>query len=374
MTRRSMRRASVVCAAAALFASATPAVSAHADPTRPPVAEAWQQSTSARLRTDGSLSDVVAVSATEVWAVGQQEIWDVWQNRGVITRWDGKAWTQVPIRNDATGAGHLRSVAAAGPGQMWTVGDGHDGQPYIARGDANGFDRVTVDELRSGDWLGGVAAAQGKVVAVGSREGKPLVVARDGGSWTLTPMKNRGVLYGVALSAKGDGWAVGDTAGQPLVMRLSSGEWKRVSLPSVPGGYLRDIHVDSPRRALAVGGVFRGPGDVTPLVMAWNGKRWSEVDVPDGDAKLYGVSGDGKGRFWISGADPGRPTEPFLMRFEHGKGKIIRGTAGAKGSTVRLQAVTSVPGTSAVWSVGHIVDSADRYTDVVKRFGGPSDR
>ncbi|SDG84814.1 hypothetical protein SAMN05421505_108237 [Sinosporangium album] len=369
-----MRRASVVCAAAALLASATPAVSAHAEPTNPPVAEAWQQSTSARLRADGSLSDVVALSSTDVWAVGQQEIWDVWQNRGVITRWDGASWSHVPIRNDATGAGHLRSVAAAGPGQMWTVGDGHDGQPYIAKGDAGGFDRVTVDDLRGGDWLGGVTAAQGKVVAVGSRDGKPLVLSGDGASWSLTPMKTKGVLYGVSVSAKGDGWTVGDTGSKPLIMRLSGGTWRSVRVPSIPGGYLRDVYVDSPKRVLAVGGVYRGPDDIAPLVLAWNGRRWSQVRVPDADAHLYGVTGDGKGRFWISGSDPSRPSEAFLMRYEHGKGKIIRGGPVAEGGTLRLQSVTAVPGSSGVWAVGHVVDQADRYTDVVKRFGGPTDR
>lgn len=69
------------------------------------MAEAWQAPVSAGLSSDGSLSDVVGVSAASVWAVGQQSVWDVWQSRGAIIHWDGSSWNEVGIRNDPTGAG-----------------------------------------------------------------------------------------------------------------------------------------------------------------------------------------------------------------------------------------------------------------------------
>jgi hypothetical protein len=350
----------------------TSAAHAHADPTRPPaVAEAWQQSSSARLQGDGSLSDVAGLSATDVWAVGHQNIWDAWKNRGAITHWDGQSWNEVGIRNDDTGAGHLRSIAAAGPADLWTVGAAHDGLPYVAHGDGSIFDRVGVDQLRSGDWLGGVAAVADKVVTVGSRDRRPLVVIRSAGTWRSVPQpKSQGTLYGVALSAKGEGWAVGDGGGRPLIMRSSGSAWKTVTLPRIPGGYLRDVHLDSAKRALAVGGIYRGHGKVSPLVLAWEGKSWSRLPVPDGDASLYGVTGDDKGRFWISGFDPGRPGQAFVLNYD-GKQpmKIIRGDKTAAPRTVRLQAVSYLPGTATVWAVGHVVDRTDAYRDIVERFG-----
>ncbi|MBB5082597.1 hypothetical protein [Nonomuraea endophytica] len=364
MTRRSRRRALSLTAAVCLASSlVVPPGVAHADP-RPATIEAWQQSTSARLDADGSLSDVLALSAGDIWAVGQQAIWDVWKNRGTIRHWNGKAWGEVAIR-DSTGAGNLRSVAAAAPGEVWALGDGHDGLPYLAKGDLAGFDRVQVPGLWSGDWLGGLDARGGKVVAVGRRDKTGLIVTGQGNSWTVQKTKEKGALYAVS-----SGFAVGDTGEQPLIVRQSGGSWKAMPVPSVPGGYLRDIQVDNAKRALAVGGVYHGPGSVEPLVLSWNGKKWTREKLPAIEARLYGVTGDGKGRYWIAGYDAARPTEGFLMRQGKDGFQVIRGGGTLKGrDAVRLQAVTYLPGKGTVWAVGHVVDATDRYTDVVETFG-----
>lgn len=371
MTRRHRRRALSVCAASCLFVLPI-APAAHADP-RPVSIEAWQRSTSASLEADGSLSDVLALSAKDVWAVGQQEIWDSWKNRGTIRHWNGTAWTEVALRG-TTGAGNLRAVSAAAPGQVWAIGDGHDGLPYLARGDQSGFDRVTVppakqpsgvfDGLRVGDWLGGLDARPGKVVAVGSRNGYGLVVTGRGNTWAFQRTSVPGALYAVS-----EGFAVGDSGGKPLIMRQTGTTWKSVPVPDIPGGYLRDVQVDGAKRALAVGGVYRGPGDIEPLVLSWNGKRWHREKLPKSKAMLYGVAGDGKGRYWVSGYDPGLPAEGFLLRLEHDGAQVIRGAAADGRRTVRLQAVTYLPASGSVWAVGHAVDAADQYTDVVETFG-----
>ncbi|GAA3509354.1 hypothetical protein FHR32_005689 [Streptosporangium album] len=368
MTSRLPRRALALCAGGVLLFS-TPVLAAHAEPVRPPVAEAWQAPTSARLSRDGSLSDVAGVSATDVWAVGQQSVWDIWQSRGAITHWDGVSWTEVGIRNDPTGAGLLRSVAAASATEMWAVGEGHDSLPYLARGDGAAFDRVTVEKLRVGDWLGGVAALPGRMAAVGRRDQQPLVVTgTGGGKWKITQLKQDGTLYGVALSAKSDGWAVGDTGDGPLIARLTNGHWKTFPVPDIPGGYLRDIHLDGPKRALAIGGVYDESGSgVTPLVLSWNGKKWHRLNPPRGDVRLYGVTGDRKGHFWISGVDLSRPGEAFLLRYDGHTFTALRGTAGAASRTVRLQSAAYLPGSGTVLTVGHVVDAAGRYTDVIER-------
>ncbi|MFI6794214.1 hypothetical protein [Streptosporangium canum] len=369
MTRRLPRRALALCAGGLLLLSPRlPA--AHAEPASPPAAEAWQAPTSARLSSDGSLSDVAGVSATSVWAVGQQSVWDIWQSRGAITHWDGVTWTEVGIRNDPTGAGLLRSVAAASPAELWAVGEGHDGLPYLARGDGAAFDRVTVESLRVGDWLGGVAAAPSRMVAVGRRDKHPLVVTGTGsGKWKLTQIEGKGTLYGVALAGKSDGWAVGDTGRRPLITRLSGGRWKTFHVPDIPGGYLRDIHLDGPKRALAVGGVYDDSGRAGPLILSWNGKKWSRLTPPGGDVRLYGVTGDRKGRFWISGVDLERPGEAFLLRYDGRTVRPLRGAAAVAPRTIRLQSVAYLPGAGTVVTVGHVVDADGRYTDVIERLG-----
>ncbi|MEV0615966.1 hypothetical protein AB0I81_21810 [Nonomuraea sp. NPDC050404] len=360
MTRRSQRRAlSLILATSVAWTQVTPA--AHADP-RPATVEAWQQSTSVRLQPDGSLSDVLAISPNDVWAVGQQEIWDVWKNRGTIRHWDGGKWAEIGIR-DATAAGNLRGLAAASTSDVWAVGDGHDGLPYLAHGDTGGFDRVRPQGLRAGDWLGGVDAKAGKVVAVGSREKNGLILTGQGNNWTVHETKEKGALYAVA-----GGFAVGDTGTGPLIVHSSGGSWKSMPLPSIPGGYLRDVQVDNSKRALAVGGVYHGPGDIEPLALTWNGKRWRELRLPGSEARLSGVTGDGKGRYWMTGYDPARAAEPFMVRCEKSRCETIRGEAKQGRDSVRLQAVAYLAGKGSVWAVGHAVDTADRYTDVVESF------
>jgi hypothetical protein len=362
MTRRTLRRAlTLILATSVALPAASPA--AHADDPRPAAIDAWQDSTTARLTADGSLSDVLALSSGDVWAVGQQQIWDVWKNRGTIRHWNGERWSEVAIR-DSTGAGNLRAVSAATPGEVWAAGDGHDGLPYLVRGDVNGFDRVRPEGLRSGDWLGGVHAAGGRVVAVGSRDDNGLIVGLHEGEWTFQVTKEEGALYAVAGA-----FAVGDTGTAPLIMHQTGGTWKSMPVPSIPGGYLRDIQVDSGKRALAVGGVYRGPGKVEPLALSWNGKRWRQLPLPVRSVRLYGVTGDGKGHYWISGYDPARAAKPFMLRCEKSSCKVIRGGEVAGRSSVRLQAVTYLAGKQAVWAVGHAVDAKERYTDVVESFG-----
>lgn len=328
--------------------------------------ETAQTASSAKLRADGSLSDVAGLSEKDIWAVGQQDVWDFWQNQGVITHWNGTAWTEVDVRNDTTGAGHLRSIAAASVDELWAVGDGHDGLPYVAKGGTDGFDRVGVPQLRAGDWLGGVTAAFGRVVTVGSREGKTFMAATAGGSWTTT-RGPAGALYGAALSGRADGWAVGDSGSRPLIMRLTATGWKAVRLPEIRGGFLRDVHVEGTKRAIAVGGVYEGGDKIRPLVLLWDGKHWTRAELGDRFAELYGVTGDGDGGFWVSGYDARRPGEAFVLRYDGSGWRDLRGQESAEERTVRLQAVTHVG--KLTMGVGHALDASDRYHDLVETFG-----
>lgn len=385
MTRRLTRRAVPLCVLfagllAGLLPRATSVAHAHAGIVRaqtergPSGNEVAQDagSSTGRLQPDGSLSDVAGLSATDIWAVGQQNAWDFWRNQGIITHWDGSSWREVPIRGDATGAGHLRSVAAASSTEVWAVGDGHDGLPYVAKGTRDGFDRVGVPQLRTGDWLGGLAASSGRVVAVGSRDGKAFLLS-SGGSAKGTAWKTgqgpAGAMYGVALAGRSDGWAVGDSGSGPLAMHLTGSGWKQADLPEIKGGFLRDVYADGRKRAVAVGGVYQRDGGIAPLVLDWDGRHWKRVTPPERRAELYGVTGDGDGAFWISGYDPRHEAEGLLLRYDGSRWTTLRAPATTEERTVRLQAVAHVG--DLTMAVGHSLDDKGRYTDLVERFGPP---
>ncbi|MEN3535667.1 hypothetical protein AAH991_11185 [Microbispora sp. ZYX-F-249] len=385
MTRRLIRRAVPLCVLSAglvagLLPCATPVAHAYtgivrAQAERGPSGDELAQgagSSTGRLQADGSLSDIAGLSAKDIWAVGQQNAWDLWRNQGIITHWDGSSWSEVPIRGDATGAGHLRSVAAASATEIWAVGDGHDGLPYVAKGTRDGFDRVGVPQLRTGDWLGGVAASSGRVVAAGSRDGKAFLLSSGGaakGTTWKTGQGPEGALYGVALAGRSDGWAVGDTGSGPLAMRLTAAGWKQSGLPEIKGGFLRDVYADGRKHAIAVGGVYQSDGGISPLILEWDGRHWKRVTPPERRAELYGVTGDGDGMFWISGYDPGHEAEGFLLRYDGSRWTTLRGQAAAEDRRVRLQAVAHVG--DLTMAVGHTLDGKGRYIDLVERFGPP---
>ncbi|RJL31406.1 hypothetical protein D5H75_20445 [Bailinhaonella thermotolerans] len=314
---------------------------------------------------------MVAVGGQDVWAVGHQAVWDVWQTRAVIAHWNGQSWTSVPIRNDAIGADHLRAVAAASREELWAIGEGHDRQPYIVHGDGATWDRVNVPGLLDGSWLAGVDAVPGRVFTVGTRDGETLIAGYDGREWTFSPKKTPGALYGVTLTGRDHAWAVGDTGAEPLIMRWNGTKWKTVDAPDVPGGFLRDVYAEGEKRAWAIGGVYEG-GRIRPLVLRWDGKRWSKVTIPTARAELYSLTGDGDGHLWISGFDPDRPETAYFLRFDGKKWKAVHTSPAPSGSLVRVQSVSQVPGHDAAWAVGHSVDPADRYTDLVTRFTPPA--
>src|SRR5262249_45891089 len=55
-------------------------------------------------------------SASDVWGVGYS--FDGSADRPLALHWDGSSWSNSPI----SGAGLLRKVAAAGPGNVWAAG------------------------------------------------------------------------------------------------------------------------------------------------------------------------------------------------------------------------------------------------------------
>ncbi|MBO3745565.1 hypothetical protein J5X84_05735 [Streptosporangiaceae bacterium NEAU-GS5] len=324
--------------------------------------------TTPKLGVDASLTDVAALSAREAWAVGQQDVWNLWTSRSVITHWNGTAWTQISVRDDPNGSGNLRSVAVVSPHEVWAVGTGHDGLPYVVKGDVNGFDRISGPPLRSGVQLAAVAASGGRVTTAGVRDGRAFVATFAAGKWTLGVGPDGASLYGVALTPK-DGWAVGDDGNRPLIMHQSGGGggWKTVKLPAVDGGYLRDVYAQGAKHVVAVGGVYSG-GSIAPLIFTWDGKDWTRAALPIQKAELYGVTGDGQGRYWASGFDPAHAAQPFLLVYDGKRWSVLRGTQPEAGDkAVRLQSVTRAG--QLTMAVGHVLDARGDYSDFVEGFG-----
>jgi hypothetical protein len=132
----------------------------------------------ASLTFPGTLSGIVATSASNAWAVG------ISGRNALIEHWNGRTWR--PVRSPRfAGTSILNDVAAASARSAWAVGD-------------TGINTATP---------------------------KSLIEHWNGKAWTRVASPPAGHLAGVAVSSARSAWAVGDEAGRAgcrVVPRLPS--------------------------------------------------------------------------------------------------------------------------------------------------------
>lgn len=325
-----------------------------------------------------NLSDVVAVSSSDVWAVG-------YTYRGqsivpLIERWNGKAWSVNYIRNVATGANSLTSVAAL-PQEAWAVGSytnlQHVTQPLIEHWDGTQWAVIPAAPIDSSYAIfNGVAVLSDKDAwAVGFYSDvrgvyRTLVQRWNGKEWRTVPTPNAGngpnVLTGVAAGAGGDVWAVGYYVGaknryQTLTERWDGKQWSIVDSPS-PGAatnYLYDVAIAGPQDVWAVGYTFNGKGPTLPLALRWDGKQWNTSQGPpiqSSYAVLNGVSATPGAGVWVAGMYTGknRGYSALVSRWNGAAWEppASLGAGAASNNLSGFKAVAALSPTEA-WAVGY---------------------
>jgi hypothetical protein len=246
-----------------------------------------------------ALNEIRAVDALapdDVWAAGLWSDRGRWLRHGLVLHWDGSAWRQVPIPF-LGGEVHLDGVSAAGPDDLWVVGEACPGPcsglahsvALTLHWDGTRFTRIPPAGLsadRSG--LDAVlAVSAGDAWAVGGRSANrvapthPLTERWDGHHWRLvdTPLAGKSSHWFGLTPVPGAGlWSVGgwlpDSAERPLVVRRNaSGHWAKASVPSpnVHLAYLTGVAAISRTNVWAV-----GPATSGPLALHWTGGAgWS---------------------------------------------------------------------------------------------------
>jgi hypothetical protein len=215
----------------------------------------WDGSTWLRIPsptpTGARLADVAAVSSSMAWAVGQRGTSP--NIRTLILRWDGSSWQTLPTPRYGSFS-RLEAVSAISASNAWAVGFYQSGLRYRA-----------------------------------------LTLHWNGTSWrrvaNAAPLDT--TLSGVSVLDRSHAWAVGDYDSnytlKTVILRWNGSRWSRVSSPN-PGGRfgsdeLADVDASSPRNAWAVGNSWSGSAART-LVLRWNGTRWSRVPSPNPDRAL----------------------------------------------------------------------------------------
>ncbi|MEU8382870.1 hypothetical protein [Streptosporangium sp. NPDC048865] len=362
------------------------------DPSASPVATGaaaasaeWAAVGSAKLPGGTALLDVAATGPRDAWAVGYQESAEDREGTPAVLRWDGSRWREMPLGPEA-GAHRLEGVGAAGPGDVWVVGngpgafaahwDGREWAPHRPFGVAEDYRLADVTASGDGAWF----AANGPSGAV--------VLERAGGEFR-NALSTKGTLDAIT-SGQGHVWAVGTSETRtPLVWHGTAGSWESLETPPVPGGRLSGVWQVSPSEVWAVGRISAagpeggagpesraGAEGAVPLVMRWDGTRWTRVEVPVSRGSLHGVTALGPGDLWISGVDADHAGQVLVLHFDgtawsREYGPLFRAYTSTQQydetDDVGGTGLTRVPGTGTLWAVGSVGVGDDEKAFVLRR-------
>jgi hypothetical protein len=237
-----------------------------------PIAERWTAGQGWRMVATASLTasadarfaGVTAVSSTDVWAAGSSGL-ALAETHGFFERWNGSAWTVVPIP-DLGQQARLFGVAAASANDVWAVGDLFDSESaLVLHWNGTAWSRVplTTSAPLGESRLRAVTAVSGNDVWAVGQQGsgtRTLAAHWNGTAFTVAPSPNvpsqtHSFFTAVSATASNDVWAVGSSLvggafAASLTAHWDGAAWTIVAGPT-PADSLADL--------LGVGGRAGGP-------------------------------------------------------------------------------------------------------------------
>src|SRR5687768_13891657 len=286
------------------------------------------------LSNPGTLRGVDVVASDDVWAVGYT--YDP-PAQTMIMHWDGTAWTTIPSPSIAGTPNYLYAVAAAGPNDVWAVGEAAD---------------------------------------------QPLALHWNGTVWSIvpTPDLEHGVLNGVAVAGPNDVWAVGTFGNYDaynLALHWDGTEWTQVTTPN-PASYinrLQAITVVSPSDIWAAGASSDGNSTFSPTILHWDGTAWTEslITLPGSPSavrspQLFGISAASSSEAYAVGWAWDSSVQVNIVLEWDGTTWTRANPPRPSGYYSHLQAVTTV-GAGEAWAVGVLGNSSSIYVPQVLHYG-----
>jgi hypothetical protein len=132
----------------------------------------------------------------------------------------------------------------------------------------------------------------------------------DGGSWTVVPSPNIGGVFSalgsISAASATSIWAVGTfldghSTFQPVVLHWNGLRWSQQTVPPVSGGSLNGVRAVSASDVWAVGSAGGGAA----LILHWDGSGWKRVPSPDPGSgasdDLLGVAATAHNDAWAVG-------------------------------------------------------------------------
>ena len=260
----------------------------------------------------GQLRAVSAAGPNEVWAVGDLPVGSA-EGDGLVLRWDGRAWRYMSPP-PASESGGLSAVAAITPTDVWVGRTGVEvlGTAAIVHWDGRAWTSWLEDEAVTIEDFAVLSASD--VWAVGRRNGislstdRPVTFHWDGVRWSEVPVEEPG---GFDLQAVGAGrghiWAAGST-----VQRWDGRAWRlqaRTVWNDIVVADRGRVHVVGSRRLASV---------ERPSTAEWDGRRWTTTVLAGRGAFEAIARVPGRGLVAVGGVQPerdGRATRTRIASF-----------------------------------------------------------
>jgi hypothetical protein len=193
----------------------------------------------------------------------------------VALHWDGSSWSQVTTP-DPGGDSVLTDVSAVSGSDVWALGGGGGGS-FALHWNGTSWTVVPLPDPGGAQFTDVTAVSASSVWAVGSDESsgvrQTLTVHWDGSSWTQVPSPDPGgtakdnLLYSVTATSSGDVWAVGDydtprspptifPVVTPVVLHWNGSSWSAAALDTSgqgTGNLINGVAASSTGQAWVVG-------------------------------------------------------------------------------------------------------------------------
>jgi hypothetical protein len=328
--------------------------------------------------------------ANDVWIGGYVADPSHQESRALMYHWDGSSLSQVDMPQ---GTPDVNSIAALSPSDAWIAtlaGPEHfDGTGWSLVG--NPVARGRPPQILG--TLAIVASSRNDVWAVGQspppltsdlHETTPLAEHFDGSAWTETPTPEGPsgqvmALWDVTSLGPDDAWAVGGDAAAtqpvaPVVLHFDGKAWTAVDVP-VPAGRAYVGQAVSASGSddvwVAADAVLPNPDQTPGLLLHFDGSGWRTVSIPAAPGTavhLSSVDAAAQGDVWIGGRSYDLQTHrsaPFIQHFD-GTNWVSVPVAGSEpGAEAAVRSVRVVG--DEVWAVGYsrLDGSADAANSLV---------
>jgi hypothetical protein len=202
--------------------------------------------------------------------------------------------------------------------------------------------RVTFGRILGAMTLAAVMAAVGSPVPAGA-------ATREQASPVTASLSIAGGLAAVAATSANSAWAVGSSGSfphpaRPLIVHWNGTRWTQAPTSGLPDGMLSAVAATSASNAWAVGGTTSGQ----TLILHWNGASWKKVPSAGAAGSLAGVAASSATSAWAVGSGSGKA---LILHWNGTSWKKV--PSPSPGGHVYLNAVAVTSGRGA-WAVGEV--------------------